>query len=103
MSYVVIQDLEKFLGVQPVSIILLYPGSHVRIGDCPGFGDCPGSETVHYQRLSTVGDYPRALNEAVIGGCPKDLIYKNKKPFSLDKGSLGETLMTSFYVWHMYV
>ena len=27
------------------------------------------------------GDCPRALNGAVIGGCPKDLIYENKKPF----------------------
>ena len=37
-----------------------------------------------------VGDYPRALNEAVITGCPKDLIYKqNKKPFVLDKGVIG--------------
>ena len=52
-----------------------------RIGDCPRFGDCP-----------------RALNEAVIGGCTKDLIYKNKKPFILDIGSLGETSMTSFHI-----
>ena len=50
-----------------------------------------------------IGDCPRALNEAVIGGCPKDLIYKNKKPFVLDKGSLGETPMTSFHIWHMHV
>ena len=28
MSRVVIRDLEKFPGLQPVSIILLYPGSH---------------------------------------------------------------------------
>ena len=35
-----------------------------------------------------VGDCPRALNESVIKGCPKDLIYKNKKPFVLDKGSM---------------
>ena len=45
-----------------------------------------------------VGDCPRALNEAVIGGYPKDLIYKNKKPFVFDKRSLGETLMTSFHI-----
>ena len=50
-----------------------------------------------------VGDCPRALNEAVIEGCPKDLIYKNKKLFVLDKGSLGETPMTSFHIWHMHV
>ena len=66
------------------------------IEDCPGFGDCLGSKTVQGRRLSTVGDCPRALNEVVIGGFPKDLIYKNKKPFVLDKGSLGETPMTSF-------
>ena len=54
-------------------------------------------------QLSTVGDYPSALNEAVIRGCPKDLIYKNKKPFVLDKGSLGEIPMTSFHIWHMHV
>ena len=42
-------------------------------------GDCLGLETVHCLRLSMVGDYPRALNEAVIGGCLKDLIYKKKK------------------------
>ena len=74
-----------------------------RIGDCPGFGDCPESETIHCRRLSTVGDCPKALNEMVIGGCPKGLIYKNKKPFVLDKGSLGETPMTSFHIWHMHV
>ena len=28
MTRVVIRDLEKFPGLQPVSIILLYPGSH---------------------------------------------------------------------------
>ena len=53
--------------------------------------------------MSTVEDCPRALNKAVIEGCPKDLIYKNKKPFVLDKGSLGETSMTSFHIWHMHV
>ena len=62
-------------------------------------GDCPGSEIVQGRRLSIVGDCPRALNEAIIGGCPKDLIYKNKKPFVLDKGLLGETPMTSFHIW----
>ena len=61
------------------------------------------SETVQCWRLSTVVDFPSALNEAVIGGCPKDLIYKNKKPFILDKGSLGETPMTSFHIWQMHV
>ena len=66
-------------------------------------GDCPGSETVQGRRLSTVRDCPRALNEALIGSCPKDLIYKNKKHFVLDKGSLGETPMTSFHIWHMHV
>ena len=49
------------------------------------------------------GDCPRALNEAVIRGCPKDLIYKNKKHFVFYKGSLGETLMTIFHIWHMHV
>ena len=38
-------------------------------------GDSPLSETLH------VGDCPRALNESVIGGCPKDLIYKKQKAF----------------------
>ena len=65
--------------------------------------DCLRLETVHFRRLSMVGNCPRALNEAVIGGCPKDLIYKNKKPFVLDKWSLGETPMTSFHIWHMHV
>ena len=60
--------------------------------------DCPGSENVHYRRLSTVEDCLRALNEAVIGGCPNDLIIKNKKPFVWDKGSLGETPITSFHI-----
>ena len=36
-----------------------------------------------------VEDCLRALNETVIRGCLKDLIYENKKPFVLDKGSLG--------------
>ena len=46
-----------------------------------------------------------ALNKTVIGGCPMDLIYKtNTKTFALDKGSLGETPMTSgFHTWHMHV
>ena len=66
-------------------------------------GDCPRSETIQGQRLSMVGDCPRALNEAFIRGCPKDLIYKNKKPSVLEKGSLGETPMTSFHIWHMHV
>ena len=66
-------------------------------------GDCPRSETVHCRRLSTIEDCPRALNEAVIIGYPKDLIYKNKKPFVLDKGLLGETPMTSFHMWYMHV
>ena len=69
------------------------------IGDCPGFRYCPGSETVHCQRLSTVRDCPRALNEAVIGGCPMG--FKNKKPFVFY--TLGETPMTSFHIWHMHV
>ena len=90
------------------------------IGDCPRLRDCPWSKTIHYRRLFTVGDCPqsetvhcrrmsmvgdciRALNEVVIRGCPKDLIYKNKKHFVLDKGSLGETPMTSFHIWHMHV
>ena len=60
------------------------------------------SEIVQGRRLSTVGDCSRALNEAVIGGCPKDLIYINKKPFVLDKGSLDETPLTSFHIWHMH-
>ena len=50
-----------------------------------------------------IGDCPRALNEAIIEGYPKDLIYKNKNLFVLDKGSLGETPMTSFYIFHMHV
>ena len=50
-----------------------------------------------------VEDCSRALNETVIGGCPKNLIYKNKKPFVLDKGSLGETPMTSFHIWPLHV
>ena len=50
-----------------------------------------------------VRDYRRDLNEAAIKGCPKDLIYKNKKPFVLDKGSLGEAQMTSFHIWHIHV
>ena len=29
--------------------------------------------------------------------------FKNKKAFVLDKGSLGETPMTSFYTWHKHV
>ena len=33
-----------------------------------------------------VRDCQRALNKVFIGGCPKDLIYKNKKPFVLDRG-----------------
>ena len=61
-------------------------------------GNYPGSETMHCGRLSIVRDCLRALNEAVIRGCPKDLIYKNKRPFVLDKGSLGETSMTSFHI-----
>ena len=73
------------------------------IEDCPGFGDCPWSETVHCRRLSTVRDCPRALNEVVIGACLKDLAYKNKNPFGLDKGSLSEIPMTSFHIWHMHV
>ena len=28
---------------------------------------------------------------------------KKKKVFVLDKGSLGETPMTSFYTWHKHV
>ena len=48
--------------------------------------DCLRSETVHFRRLSTVGDCQRALNEAIIGGCPKDLIYKNKSLFFWIKG-----------------
>ena len=50
-----------------------------------------------------VGDCPSSLNEAVIGGCLKDLIYKNKKQLVVDKGSFGEALMTSFLNWHMHV
>ena len=45
-----------------------------------------------------VRDYQRALNKAIIEGCPNDLIYKNKKPFVLCKRSLGETPMTSFHI-----
>ena len=66
-------------------------------------GDYPLSEIVQGKRLSTVGDRPRALNEAVIEGYSKDLINKNKKLFVLDKGSLGEIPMTSFHIWHMHV
>ena len=33
MTRVVIRDLEKFPGLQHVSIILLYPGSHTYIGN----------------------------------------------------------------------
>ena len=29
--------------------------------------------------------------------------FKNKKAFVFDKGSLGETLMKSFYTWHKHV
>ena len=61
-------------------------------------GNYPGSKTMHCGRLSTVGDCLRALNEAVIECCPKDLIYKNKKSIVLDKRSLGETPMTSFHI-----
>ena len=53
--------------------------------------------------MSKVEDCSRALNEVVIRGCPKDFIYKNKKPFVLDKGSLDETPITSFHIWHMHV
>ena len=69
-----------------------------KVGDCPGSEIVQDSETVHCWRLSMVEDHPRALNEAVIRGCPKDLIYKNKNPFVLDKGSLGKTPTTSFHI-----
>ena len=29
--------------------------------------------------------------------------FENKKTFVLDKGSLGETPMTSFYTWNKHV
>ena len=96
MSKAVIKDYLRSENVRDRRLSMIQRLSRV--------GDCPGSKTVHCRRLYMVGDCPRALYEAVIEGCRKDLIYKkNKKPFVLDKGSLGETPMTSFHIWHMHV
>ena len=41
------------------------------------------------------------LNKAVYQRMSNDL--KKKEAFVLDKGSLSETPMTSFYTWHKHV
>ena len=42
------------------------------------------------------------LNKAVYWGMSNEFLRK-QKAFVLDKGSLGETPMTSFYTWHKHV
>ena len=49
-----------------------------------------------------IGDCPMALNKAVYRRMSNEFFFY-KTTFVLDKGSLGETLMTSFYTWHKHV
>ena len=42
-----------------------------------------------------------ALNKAVYQRMSNEFL--KQKDFVLDKGSLGETPMTSFYTWHKHV